>query len=157
MEPDMTLRTWIIGGAAAIAAVGIPSTYFFFQPAPAVYTAEGNIAVGGYDPVSYFSGQPVRGDAAFVASHEGAQFRFASAQNRDRFVADPARYAPAYGGYCAWAVSQGYTASGDPTVWRIVNNRLYLNYNREVGERWAQNIPQNIAAADGNWPSVLSS
>jgi len=151
-------KSWIIGGAAALATIGISSTYFFFQPeAAAVYTAENNVAVGGYDPVSYFSGRPVRGDGAFVAEHEGAQFRFASAENRDRFIADPARFAPAFGGYCAWAVSQGYTASGDPTVWRIVDGRLFLNYNREVGERWAQNIPENIAAADRNWPSVLSS
>lgn len=153
----MTLRTWIIGGGAALVAVGAPTAYFFFQPEPAVYTAESNIAVGGYDPVSYFTGEPTRGDGAFVADHEGAQFRFASAENRDRFVADPARFAPAYGGYCAWAVSQGYTASGDPTVWRIVDGRLYLNYNRQVGERWAQAIPENIAAADRNWPTVLSS
>jgi len=157
MEPFMNKKSWIIGGAAALAAAGISSTYFFFQPAEAVYTAEGNVAVGGYDPVSYFSGQPVRGDAAFVAEHHGAQFRFVSAENRDRFIADPARYAPAFGGYCVWAISQGYTASGDPTVWRIVDGRLFLNYNREVGERWAQNIPEKVAAADRNWPAVISS
>lgn len=153
----MSLRPWIIGGAAAIAAIGLPSAYFFFQPEPPVYTAEGDVALGGWDAVSYHSGQPVRGTAEFVAEHEGAQFRFASAENRDRFAADPARFAPAYGGYCAWAVSRGYTASGDPTVWRIVDGRLYLNYNREVAQRWSQNIPENIAAANRNWPSVLSS
>jgi YHS domain-containing protein len=154
---DTMLRNWIIGGAAAVAAVGLPSAYLFFQPEPAVHTAQGNVAVGGYDPVSYFSGRPVRGGAQFTAEHEGAQFRFASAENRDRFVADPARYAPAFGGYCAWAVSRGYTASGDPKVWRVVDGRLYLNYNREVGERWSQDIPANIAAANRNWPTILSS
>ena len=153
----MSLKNWIIGGTAALAAVGIPSAYFSFQPEPAVYMAQGDIAVGGYDAVSYFSGQPVQGDGAFTAEHEGAQFRFVSAENRDRFAADPARFAPAYGGYCAWAVSQGYTASGDPTVWRVVDGRLYLNYNRQVGERWSQDIPGNIARANGNWPTVLSS
>lgn len=153
----MSWKHWMIGGAAAF-AVAAPAAYFFFPAeAAAAYTAEGNIAVGGYDPVSYHEGQPVRGEAALVAEHQGARFRFASAKNRDRFVADPARFAPAYGGYCAWAVSQGYTASGDAEVWRIVDGRLYLNYNHQVGERWARDIPGHIAAADKNWPTVLSS
>jgi YHS domain-containing protein len=116
----------------------------------------GNVAVSGYDPVAYFTvGKPVRGSREFTAIHKGATFRFASAANRDRFLASPDRYAPQYGGYCAWAVSKGYTASADPAVWKIVNGRLYLNYNAEVGHTWASDIPGNIARADANWPSVL--
>lgn len=152
----MSRKTWIIGAAAALAATGAPAAYLYLQPEPAVYTESGNVALAGWDAVSYQSGQPVRGSAAFTAEHDGARFHFASAAARNSFQADPARFAPAYGGYCAWAVSRGYTASGDPTVFRVVDGRLYLNYNAEVGQRWAQDIPANIAAADGNWPQVLS-
>jgi YHS domain-containing protein len=116
-----------------------------------------NLAVSGYDPVAYFTaGRPVKGDARFKLNYKGAEWRFANAANLARFKADPAAYAPQYGGYCAWAVSQGYTASGDPTVWKIVNNKLYLNYNQEVGRTWAKNIPGFIRAGDGNWPKLLA-
>ena len=76
--------------------------------------------------------------------------------NRDAFAANPERYAPQYGGYCAWAVSQGYTASGDPTVWAIVDDKLYINYNKKIGERWSVDPKGFIVLADGNWPKVLS-
>lgn len=116
----------------------------------------GNVAVSGHDPVAYFrEGKPVPGTRAHVATWKGAEYRFASAANRDAFKADPERYAPQYGGYCAWAVSQGYTASADPKVWKIVDGKLYLNYNAEVGRRWAQDIPGHIARANANWPKVL--
>lgn len=122
-----------------------------------VYTGLiGNVAVGGYDPVAYFTeGRPVKGSRSFVATHNGAEFRFASAANRDAFKANPAKYAPQYGGYCAWAVSQGYTASADPNVWKIVGGKLYLNYNAEVGRKWSRDIPGHIRSADANWPRVL--
>ena len=68
---------------------------------------------------------------------------------------DPAKYAPQFGGYCAWAVSQGYTASADPQAWRIVDGKLYLNYNLDVKKTWEQDVPGNIAKAEGNWPAVL--
>ena len=67
----------------------------------------------------------------------------------------PEKYAPQYGGYCAWAVSQGYTASSDPTAWKIVNGKLYLNYSVGVQRKWSEDIPGNIAKADSNWPNVL--
>lgn len=114
------------------------------------------VAVSGYDPVAYFTeGKPVKGDAKFEITHEGAKWRFASAANRDRFVADPKRYAPQYGGYCAWAVSQGSTASADPMQWKIVNDKLYLNYNADVQKKWETDIPGLIRQADRNWPAVL--
>ncbi|MEM7222709.1 MAG: YHS domain-containing (seleno)protein [Pseudomonadota bacterium] len=113
-------------------------------------------AVSGYDAVAYFTeGKPVEGSDDFTVDYNGAVWRFASEENRDAFAADPAKYAPQYGGYCAWAVSQGYTASTDPEAWRIVDGKLYLNYSRSVQQTWEQNIPGNITAADGNWPKVL--
>ncbi len=112
-------------------------------------------AIRGYDPVAYFTeGRPVEGSAKFTAEWMGATWRFASAANRDSFVAAPERYAPQYGGYCAWAVSQGDTASIDPEAWRIVDGRLYLNYSKSVQGRWEKDIPGNIAKADGNWPRL---
>lgn len=115
-----------------------------------------NVAVGGYDAVAYFTqGKPVKGSTNFSTTYKGAEFRFANAGDLAAFKANPDKYAPQYGGYCAWAVSQGYTASGDPLVWKVVGGKLYLNYNEEVGQRWSKNIPGFIAAADKNWPAVL--
>ena len=85
----------------------------------------------------------------------GCAWRFANAENRDRFAADPEAYAPQYGGYCAWAVSQGYTASTDPAAWKIVDGKLYLNYSADVQKRWQSDEAGNIAKADANWPRVL--
>lgn len=115
------------------------------------------MAVSGHDPVAYFTqGRPVKGDARFTTRWNGAQWRFASAENLAAFRANPARYAPQYHGYCAWAVAQGYTASADPTVWRIVDGKRYLNYSRSVGQNWERDIPGHIRKANANWPAVLA-
>lgn len=115
-----------------------------------------SLATGGYDPVSYFKdGVPRLGDARFTMNYKGATWRFASQANLDAFRSNPAAYAPQYGGYCAWAVSQGYTASGDPLVWNIVGGKLYLNYNKDVQANWSKDIPGHIVRADKNWPTVL--
>ncbi len=129
----------------------------FADHAP-VYTAPfSRVAVGGYDVVAYFTdSRAVRGSAQHRITHQGFEYRFASAEHLAAFRASPSRYLPQYGGYCAWAVAQGYTASGDPTNWRIVNGRLYLNYNDEIQRRWEQDIPGHIRRGDANWPSVLS-
>jgi YHS domain-containing protein len=122
-----------------------------------VYTGTfSSLAVSGYDPVAYFEqGRPVEGRKAFEFEWNGATWRFATADNRAAFQANPEKFAPQYGGYCAWAVSQGYTASTDPEAWRIVDSKLYLNYSKSVQSDWAQDIPGNIAKADKNWPGVL--
>ena len=91
----------------------------------------------------------------FASTTKAFEYRFASAEHLAAFRANPSRYVPQYGGYCAWAVSQGYTASGNPNNWRIVDGRLYLNYNDEIQTRWEQDIPGHITRANGNWPSVL--
>lgn len=123
---------------------------------PAVF-AENNIAIRGADPVAYFrQGQHVAGSANYTYEWAGATWQFASAENRDLFAGDPVAYAPQYGGFCAWAVSQGYTASIDPTAWKIVDGKLYLNYDARIQARWQQDIAGNIAKGDQNWPSVLN-
>ncbi len=122
-----------------------------------IYTgAWSNVAVEGHDPVAYFTdGKPVKGDRDFSFDYQGAEFRFASAENLARFKADPAKYAPQYGGYCAWAVAQGKTAKGDADHWRIVDGKLYLNYNRSIQGKWEVDIDGFITSADANWPTVL--
>ncbi len=121
-----------------------------------VYQSLFGTAIDGTDPVAYFTeGRPVEGSSDFTHEWNGATWRFASAENRDLFAADPEKYAPQYGGYCAWAVSQGYTASTDPTAWKIVDGKLYLNYNASVQSKWEKDVPGFIASADGNWPKVL--
>lgn len=123
----------------------------------AVYTSLfSSQALKGFDAVSYHvDGAPAKGNKAHSYEWNGATWLFASSENRERFVADPERYAPQYGGYCAWAVSQGYTASGDPTVWAIEDGKLYLNYNEKVGETWNQDRAGFIQQANENWPAVL--
>lgn len=123
---------------------------------PPVYAEEG-VAIQGYDPVAYFEvGQPVAGDRQFEYEWQGATWRFSSAENRDLFASDPEQYAPQYGGYCAWAVSQGYIAPIDPAAWAVVDGKLYLNYDQSVQARWQRDVPGNIAKADANWPQVLN-
>ncbi|MGK7877041.1 MAG: YHS domain-containing (seleno)protein [Xenococcaceae cyanobacterium] len=121
-----------------------------------VYT-ENDIAIKGTDPVAYFrESKPVQGSDQFTYQWMNATWKFASAENRDLFASNPEKYAPQYGGFCAWAVSQGYTAPIDPNAWKIVNGKLYLNFNKSVQRTWEKDIPGNIAKADQNWPGVLN-
>lgn len=126
------------------------------QPSPPVSATEKGIAIGGYDAVSYFSdGGPVVGSPSFEHRWNGAIWRFASAEARDRFAANPDAFAPQFGGYCAWAVSQNYIAPGDPEVWRIVDGRLYLNFNERAKELWEADLAGAIGRGKANWPGVL--
>ncbi len=125
-----------------------------FAKPPVFETRAG--AIRGYDAVAYFTeSKPVRGNKDYVVEWNGARWYFASAENRDRFKADPENYAPQYGGYCAWAVANGYTASTDPDAWTVVNGKLYLNYSLGVQQQWAEDILGNIVKANKNWPSAL--
>lgn len=113
------------------------------------------LAIQGYDPVAYVTeNAAVEGDAGITADYNGATYQFASAANRDAFVANPAKYAPQYGGFCAYAVSQGYTAPIDPQAFSVVDDKLYLNYSKGVRSRWSKDIPGNIAKGDSNWPKL---
>jgi YHS domain-containing protein len=115
----------------------------------------GGAAVKGYDVVAYFTdGKPVEGKSEFSYEWGGTKWQFASAANRDAFKAMPGKYAPQYGGFCAWAVSQGYTAKIDPDAWKIVEGKLYLNYSKGVQQQWQQDVPGNIAKGDQNWPGI---
>lgn len=119
-----------------------------------VYVKNG-AAISGYDPVAYFTeGKPVAGSADITAAYKGATFRFASTANRDAFVAEPARYAPRYGGFCAFAAAHGAKAKSEPDAFSIVDGKLYLNFDKGVHDRWLQDVPGNIARGDENWPTI---
>lgn len=120
-----------------------------------VFTRWG-VAIRGYDPVAYFTqGEPVEGSKTFRTEWNGAEWRFVNAEHLNLFNADPERYAPQYGGYCAWAVANNYTASTQPEAWTIFEDKLYLNYSLSVRGQWEQDIPGNVIKGDANWPSVL--
>ena len=113
------------------------------------------LALKGYDPVAYFTEKkPVSGRAEFTAQHEGATYRFASAANRDAFAAAPQKYAPQYGGYCAFGMAGGYKAPIEPDAWTVVDGKLYLNYNQSVRSKWSSDIPGFLRKGDANWPTV---
>lgn len=112
-------------------------------------------ALKGYDAVAYFKeGRPVKGLDEFRQDWMGAKWYFASAANRDEFARNPEKYAPQFGGYCAWAVAHGYTASIDPEAWRIVDGKLYLNYSKDVQKKWEADVPGFIRQGNENWPKL---
>lgn len=146
---------------AALVAIGAVGAYGWIKFRAAdtglVYTGlvEG-VAVGGYDSVAYFTkGEAVEGSPSITARFRGAEWRFSSDENRKTFEAEPEKYAPAYGGYCAWATAQGYPAKGDPHYWDIIDGRLYLNYDGNIQKKWRADIPGFIAKADRNWPKIV--
>lgn len=149
----LTRRTLIaaLASAPAIAALTIPAQ----AAEPEIFNTDG-VAINGYDPVAYFTqSAPVEGSADHTVDWNGATWQFSSAENKSAFEADPAAYAPQYGGYCAYAVSLGGTATTSPDAWRVVDGKLYLNLNKTVQGIWSEDVPGNIAKADANWPEVL--
>jgi len=113
-------------------------------------------AVGGYDTVEYFkSGKATKGKKAFQIEFMGADWRFVSQENLEAFKANPEKYMPQYGGYCAWAMARGATASGDPKLWKIVDGKLYLNYSEDVLADWEKDIPGFIMKADRMYPETV--
>ena len=154
-----TRRTFLLG-AAALPFLG-GGAYALLAPrrlAPARVFTEDGLAIRGTDPVAYFFDRmPVRGDAAVTHDWAGATWAFATLENRDRFAADPTRYAPAYGGFCAWAVAaKGELYSTQPRNWAIVDDRLFLNFNDAVQETWNEDPAGFIAEGDRRWPEIVA-
>ena len=119
------------------------------------YYEKNGAAIDGYDPVAYFKeNKPVKGAASFTATHEESTFRFSSEANRDAFLSNPTKYAPQYGGFCAYAVANGYKAKIEPDAFSIVNDKLYLNYDQSIQRRWLRDVPGYIKKGDRNWPEV---
>ena len=148
------LRGALLSASLAVAVMPL-------LPGLAVAAQEINIvegyAVHGYDVVAYFTeGKPVLGNDRFTATFDGATYRFASAEHRDAFVASPAKYAPQFGGFCAFGTAMGRKFDGDPTAWAIVGDKLYLNLNRDVQAKWRENVPGFLKGANNNWPIIRS-
>lgn len=127
------------------------------EGSPGPFFATDGLALRGYDPVAYFiDGKPVKGSPEYEWEWGGVTWRFASADNRERFRNDPERFAPQYGGFCAWAVAHNYLYPVDPFAWKIVDDKLYLNANQRVQRNWERDIPGLIKRADANWPALRS-
>lgn len=150
--PTITRRGSLAAGIAALVAAGAPAHAI----EPVSTGTFSSTAVSGYDTVAYFTtGKPAEGKREFATRWKGAEWRFASAANLEAFKADPEKYAPQFGGYCAWAVSQGYDASADPEQWSIVDGKLYLNYSADIQKKWSADRANLIKAADKHWPALL--
>ena len=129
-----------------IAFMIVPMLVVFGQgKADPVNKASGEVAIKGYDAVAYFKeNKAVKGRSEFQHAWMGAKWYFASAANRDLFAQEPEKYAPQFGGYCSWAVSNNYVYDADPEVWKLVDGKLYLNYNKTAQQKWEQDIPGRI-------------
>ena len=154
-----TRRRIIIGaGAVAVAAATGAGAWIALRDDAGTHAffAVDGIAIRGTDPVAYFTeAEAIAGSAEYTAEWSGVTWQFASAENRDAFVAEPTAYAPQYGGYCAWAVAaKEELYSTQPENWSIVDGKLYLNYSDGVQADWNEDRPGFIATGDANWPRV---
>ncbi len=150
----MLTRRSTLGLLAAAPALGLATTAAHAAE-PQTFQRSG-LAIGGTDPVAYFTdGAPMMGDAAHAHDWNGATWIFANAANRDAFAAEPERFAPVFGGYCAFAASRGYLAPTIPEAWTVYDNRLFLNANLRARELWLAELPNVIAAGEANWPAIL--
>lgn len=139
---------------AALSTLAAPQLAHAYdeQSTSALNVSAQGVALKGYDPVSYFSsGSPTQGQSNYSAKHEGATYWFASAANRDAFKANPNKFAPAYGGFCAMGVALEKKLDVNPELWRIVDGRLYLNVHKEAQTRWLEDVKGNLAQADKIW------
>ena len=130
------------------------SAVVFAQKSPIYSTNDG--AIKGYDPVAYFvNAEPVKGKEAFTMKWKGADWYFSSQQNLEAFKADPEKYAPQFGGYCAYGVSKGALYKIEPDAWKIVDGKLYLNYDKSIQRKWEGRQDEFIKKAEANWPKVI--
>jgi YHS domain-containing protein len=151
-----TLLQLLVLAVAAVSAANADS----HPPAPAakrlVNQTRDGLAIQGYDAVAYFAeNRAVRGEPKFTATHDGVTYRFASAANRDLFVANPTRYVPAYGGYCGYAASIDRLSPIDPNVFQVIDGRLILQHNKKALDRWNADLAGNLVKADANWPGLV--
>lgn len=142
--------------AAVAGAAPSPAQAYDTASTAAINVAEDAVILKGYDAVAYFTtGTPTAGNAKFSAVHGGATYQFASAANLQAFQANPAKYVPQYGGFCAMGAALGKKLDVDPTQFKIHDGKLYLNVNADVFKKWSEDVPGNIAAADLNWPLIV--
>lgn len=145
-----------LGLVAAMAGSSVALAPQSFAGSDPIYTSFlSDKALSGFDAVSFHTGEPVKGDPKFYYDYKGAVFIFKDKANRNQFIADPEKYAPAYGGYCAWAVSQGKLAPGKPEYWTIRDGKLYVNFNGRIQQRWEKDPDGFIELAEQEWPKLI--
>jgi YHS domain-containing protein len=150
-----TLLAALISGASLLALLPTPAQAYDVNSSAALNVDAKGIAVQGYDVVAYQSGgTPTPGQTAFTAAHEGATYLFSSAAHRDLLKANPAKYAPQFGGFCAMGVALEKKLDGDPLAWRVVDGKLYLNVNKDVQKKWLEDVPGHVKAATATWPQI---
>lgn len=148
--------TKLISQFAAFAAITLGSISLV-QAGVDTETDENNVILAGHDAVAYFTqGKPVEGSANYTASHNGAIYRFSSAKNRDAFNAEPERFAPQYGGFCAYGMTIGKKFEIDGKAFEVVDGKLYVNKNRSVYQAWKKDVPTHITQANSAWPTVVN-
>jgi YHS domain-containing protein len=145
--------------AASLVAVSFaplgPAYAFDAKSNAAVNIDASAVAIRGHDPVAYFKdAKPIVGSSQFKAAHAGVTYQFATAANRDAFVNDPVKYLPQYGGFCAYAAALGYKADADPVAFRVIDGKLYLNYNAAVNKNWSLDAASYIDKANLKWSSI---
>ncbi len=155
----LTTRSVIAAAGLALAAttmtISAPSYAVVETSTSEVNTDIQGLAMQGFDPVAYFtSGGPQKGKLKYAVRHTGGTYYFANAKNRDTFMANPDRYLPQYGGFCAMGIALGKKLEGDPNVWKIVDDKLYLNVNEDVATAWNRDIPGNLSKANDYWPEI---
>lgn len=142
-----------LGGAAAF--ISAPGYAYDEASTASINVDQKGVILKGYDAVAYFNkGAPVQGSKDFSVSYEGSTYLFASAENRDAFKGDPARYTPQFGGFCAMGAALGKKLDVDPSQFKVVDGKLYLNVNADVFKKWASDIPGHITQANANWPGI---
>jgi len=150
-----TLLAALISGASLMAVLPSTALAYDTNSTAALNVDTKGVAVQGYDVVAYqTAGAPAKGTADFMAKHEGATYLFSSAANRDLFTANPGKYAPAFGGFCAMGVALEKKLDGDPTAWKLVDGKLYLNLNKDVQKKWLEDVPGNLKNAQMTWPKI---
>lgn len=151
----MNPHAWLSSAAGLFALLAITTTGIGRAASTEGFVPlniEKGVALKGYDPVAYFRvAAPVQGRPEFTHEWKGASWRFSNRTNLEAFRAAPERYAPQFGGYCAYAVANGYVAPIDPEAWHIENGKLYLNYDAGVKEKWLAQRPQFISKAEHHW------
>jgi YHS domain-containing protein len=154
----MSARSLLIGLIITVPALGLGPVLAFDPSSPAAVNVErSGVGLKGYDPVGYFkAGGPVEGEPTITAVHNGTMYAFANEANRDAFVAEPERYLPEYGGFCAMAMTFGKKVDIDPNAWKIVDGRLYVQANLRAAQVWQKDIPGNISKSDERWPTVMN-
>lgn len=136
----------LIGIAATVA-----SCNRIIGVAPINASSDG-LAVRGFDTVAYYTtNAAVQGDPKYAFVWRGATWYFSNEENMEKFKSEPEAYAPQFGGYCSYAVSHGYTADGDPEQWKVVDGKLYLNYNEKAKQAWEKEQDKFIKDGEKNW------